>query len=186
MRVQDVMTQKVECCTPSTDLADAAMRMWRSECGILPIVEEETRKLLGVVTDRDICMAASTQHQPPCQIQVGSLMKTTLRTCTPKEDVHAALKTMSHFQVRRLPVVGPDGRLEGMLSINDLILNTARNRTGDRHPIDLGTDDVMATMRAICAHTHIAEPGQEPEIKDLAGKPAHDLVDARELMKVPF
>jgi CBS domain-containing protein len=63
MKVQDIMTQEVQCCGPDTNLAAAAKMMWDSDCGALPVVNIEGH-LLGVITDRDICRAAATRNKP--------------------------------------------------------------------------------------------------------------------------
>src|SRR6516162_5101601 len=73
MKVQDVMTYDVQTCRPETNLADAAMRMWRGDCGILPIIADG-QKVVGVITDRDICVAAATKHRDPANIRVKEVM----------------------------------------------------------------------------------------------------------------
>ncbi len=70
MKVKDVMTSPVLFCAPETNLAAAAMIMWESDCGALPVVSHET-KVVGMITDRDICMAAATKHRLASDIAVG-------------------------------------------------------------------------------------------------------------------
>lgn len=57
------MTKAVESCGGHTDLANAAMIMWRKDCGIVPVIEPDTDEVVGVVADRDICMAVATRHR---------------------------------------------------------------------------------------------------------------------------
>ncbi len=63
MKVQSIMTRDVEACTAETNLADAAMIMWRNDCGVVPVVEEPDRRVIGLITDRDICMAVATKDR---------------------------------------------------------------------------------------------------------------------------
>ncbi|MEW6544882.1 MAG: CBS domain-containing protein [Nitrospirota bacterium] len=63
MKVRDVMTSPVQYCAPETNPAEAATKMWDSDCGILPVVDS-TGRVVGLITDRDICMAAATRRKP--------------------------------------------------------------------------------------------------------------------------
>ena len=65
MKVEEVMTRDVQSCYPETNLAEAAMQMWRGDFGVLPVVD--SGKVVGMITDRDICMAAATKHRDPGQ-----------------------------------------------------------------------------------------------------------------------
>lgn len=150
MKVREMMCTSVESCTPDTDLASAAMIMWRNDCGIVPVVAPETRKLEGVVTDRDICMAVATTGRRPNDRSVGEVMARELATIESDDDVQQALDIMEREHVRRLPVVDDAGNLAGMLSINDLVLATGRGRGRARAP--LLAEDVMVSLRGICAH----------------------------------
>ena len=87
MRVQDLMTWDPEACTPHHDLAHAAMIMWRRDCGIVPVVEGGTNKLIGVITDRDICMATATKGRTPAAITVGDVMSKKPTTCLPGDEL---------------------------------------------------------------------------------------------------
>jgi len=103
---------------------------------------------VGVITDRDICMATATQHESPDAVRVGTVMNRRAVTCAPSEDVHAAMRRMNEAQVRRLPVLDQQGRLSGVLALNDLAL--AAERTAHRESVSYG--DVMGVLRAISAH----------------------------------
>jgi len=149
MKVEDIMTREVQCCGPETNLAAAAKMMWDSDCGVLPILNVQGQ-VLGVITDRDICMAASTKNSPPSAITVWETSSGKAITCRPDDDIHTALDLMERGKVRRLPVVDDDGVLQGMLSMNDLVLAAAGRR--GRSAADLSVEDVMKTLKAICAH----------------------------------
>jgi CBS domain-containing protein len=150
MKVQDLMSWEVEACGVGENLANAAMIMWRRDCGIVPVVENPTGRLAGVVTDRDICIAAATKHRDPALLTAGEIMTRDPRTCAPSDDVHVALRTMREAQVRRLPVTDRDGKLVGILSLNDCILGASGVER--RTPSALTQRDVMDVLKAVSAH----------------------------------
>jgi CBS domain-containing protein len=150
MRVQDLMTWDPESCTPHHDLAHAAMIMWRRDCGIVPVVEGGTNRLIGVITDRDICIASATRGRPTTSIVVGDVMSRELTTCLPGDELKTALQKMGEAQVRRLPVADTQGNLRGILTLNDLLLHAEKT---DRHggaPVTYA--EVMGTLRAVSRH----------------------------------
>jgi CBS domain-containing protein len=149
MKVQDIMTREVQCCGPDTNLAAAAKMMWDSDCGALPVVNIEGH-LLGVITDRDICMAVATRNKPASEITVWETVSDKAYTCLVSDDVHAALGTMKREKVRRLPVVDENGILQGMLAMNDLVLRA--EETKSRKAPELSFEDVMWTLKGISGH----------------------------------
>jgi len=153
MRVQDLMNKKLTCCGPDTNLAEAAGLMWNNDCGVLPVVEGG--KLVGVVTDRDICIALGTRNRPAAEVLAKEVATGDVRVCAPDDDVHTAMATMRRVKVHRLPVVGEQGNLEGILTLNDLIL-AANPRYGD-----VDYDEVMNTIKAVSEHRGQRQP--EPE-----------------------
>ncbi len=149
MKIQDIMTRPVESCGSTADLAAAAMIMWRQDCGVVPVVDDQQR-VLGVITDRDVCIAVATRHRRPEELTVGAVMTHRLFTVRPEEDVHLALERMRRERIRRLPVVDADQRLVGIVSTNDLVLS-AKPATARPAPA-LTNDEVIETLRVICAH----------------------------------
>ena len=150
MIVDHLMTRDTETCTPDANLAHAAMIMWRRDCGIVPVLERPEGRLIGLITDRDICMATATQHLQPDSIAVESIMNRTIFSCSPTDSVRVALHKMAEYQVRRLPVVDKEGRLQGIVSLNDLILAAERNGRGAEEL--LSYTDVVGTLKAVSAH----------------------------------
>jgi CBS-domain-containing membrane protein len=146
------MTSDVESCSASNTLAEAAAVMWRRDCGVVPVVDEE-RRVVGMVTDRDICMALATRGQLATEVTVGDVMTASPRTCTTVDDVREALDLMKSAQLRRLPVVDGGGRLAGILSLNDIILHSARGK-GKKH---VSHADTMAVLKAINAPHRAAD-----------------------------
>lgn len=160
MKIHELMTDEVETCFPATDLAAVSMTMWRRDCGIVPVVDDDHR-VLGVITDRDICMALATRHCRAEEITAQEVMSGRLHSVRPDEDVRAAMQTMRTQAVRRLPVVDSERRLQGMVSINDLMLRA--RPSGGRGVAEISANDVLATMQGICRHAlpEAAAPARE-------------------------
>lgn len=150
MTVRDLANFDVKTCSPETDLAKAAKIMWDCDCGVVPVINDE-RKILGMVTDRDICIAAATRASKPSDIRVRDVMSQAVASCSAGDDVQTALRIMKQRRVRRLPVLDDQGRLAGIISINDLVMR-AECRAGAKVPGEAFLD----TMKAICAHTREA------------------------------
>lgn len=149
MKIRELMTVQPESCGPETNLSAAAMIMWRNDCGVVPVVGEN-HKVLGVLTDRDICMAVATRHCAADTVCARDLMSGRLVSVGPDDDVEVALDLMRLEQVRRLPVVGPDDTLVGIISMNDLILHTATER-GRRHGT-LTPETLLHALKGISMH----------------------------------
>ena len=153
MKVQDVMTRTVQFCLPDTDLTIAARLLWENDCGVLPVVDQNL-KVIGVITDRDICIAAGTRPQALANLKAGEVMTGELYTCSPDDDLKGALEIMKQAQVRRLPVTEGDGLLHGILSISDVMLCVS-NPTHAAQPV-VSYEDIVETYNAICAPRAVA------------------------------
>jgi CBS domain-containing protein len=138
--------EKPACCTPETNLGAAVEILWSRNCGMLPGVDAR-QKVIGVVTDRDLCVALGTRNKLPGKMTVGEVVKEEVFTCRAQDDIHAALQTMGQYKVRRLPVVDRDGLLEGILSMDNVILHTDVGAWG--HASDLSHEDVIKTLQRI-------------------------------------
>ena len=149
MKIKDIMTREPAICSRGTNLAAAAKLMLDADCGILPVVDDES-KLVGVVTDRDMYIALATRNRLASQVTVGEVARTTVFTCAPDDDVESALQAMRQHRVRRLPVAGFGGAVAGIVSMNDIVL-----AAGARKPVR--NEAVVETMQAICAH-HLPVP----------------------------
>ena len=102
-------------------------RLWAADCGVLPIVDD-TGRVAGILTDRDICIALGTRNARASDVLIASVMRPAVYTREPDDDVLAALALMSDRRVRRLPVV-EGGRLVGVVSLNDAVLAAGTGRT---------------------------------------------------------
>jgi CBS domain-containing protein len=152
MTVKEIAEFDVKSCRPDADLASAAKIMWDCDCGVVPVVNEE-RRVVGMLTDRDICIAAATRTATPAEIRVRDVMSKNTAVCVAEDDVLTVLTTMKDRRVRRLPVVDQQGRLAGIISINDVVM-----RTGGRSGAGVPGEAFLETLRSICAHTHTPVP----------------------------
>jgi len=145
MKVKEIMTPEPKVCSPSTNLAAAAALMLDGDCGILPVVDRG--ELVGVVTDRDMYIALATRNKPASDVTIREVATKQVLTCGPDDDVQTALAAMKEHRIRRLPVEGFGGTIQGIISINDIVL-----RAGPRKPFR--SDAVVEVFQAICAHHH--------------------------------
>jgi CBS domain-containing protein len=146
MKVKDLMMGSPCCCQPESNLASATELLWNANCGFLPVQSTEG-KVIGVITDRDICIALGTRNRPASEVSVGEVMSGKLHSCAPDDDVRAALLTMGEAKVHRLPVIAQDGTLVGILSMDDILFQAEPRKPGKE--AELSTDDVVSTLRLI-------------------------------------
>lgn len=119
LTVSAIMTEPARYCLPEQPASAAAQIMWDHDCGAVPVVGDEGR-VLGMITDRDLCMAAYTQGLPLVAIRVGDVMARPAHACRPDDSFTQAAELMARAQVRRLAVVDSEGRLVGMVSLADI------------------------------------------------------------------
>ena len=150
MKVSDLMTKPAASCRPETNLAAAGALMWENDCGVLPVLNDR-QQVIGVITDRDICIALATRNGRASEITVADVCTHEPALCSSKDDVQAALRTMQARKIRRLPVVDAAGGLEGIVSMNDIVLH-AENAAAGKQP-DLPWSGALQTFQAICTHT---------------------------------
>lgn len=146
MKVKDVMTKDVRTCGLDSDLSVVAGMMWMRDCGVIPVVDNG--QIVGVITDRDICIAAGSKNREPSMITVSEVMARRVYSCPPDAEIREALQIMREKQVRRLPVIDAKGKLCGILSLNDVAIK-ARDAA---KPEELSADDVEKTLEAVCRH----------------------------------
>jgi CBS domain-containing protein len=149
MKVSEIMCRDVVACAPDASMAEAARLMWKHDCGVVPVIDCSTREVLGVVTDRDLCMASFTRGLALHEMPVSLAMATGVRCCREDDDLSRAHREMRSAQVRRLPVVDEAGRLVGIVSLNDLVLDAA---TGRGAAADARRREVLRTLAAVCRH----------------------------------
>jgi CBS domain-containing protein len=127
------MTKEVVTCTPEDTIIDAARMMKNEDIGPVLIVDNnDSRTLVGIITDRDIVLKVIADGQDPKTTPVGEAMSKKLVTCRPNDDVDVAMKAMAQFQLRRIPVVEENMRLVGIISQADLATRVdAPKKTGE-------------------------------------------------------
>lgn len=125
MHVSELMAVDVAWCEQDAPLTRAAQLMWDRDVGCVPVVDDQ-RRLVGMITDRDICMAALLRGRRLDEIAVHEVMARQPAFCTEREDVECAARRMASRQVRRMPVVDDGDCLLGMLSVADFARDYAR------------------------------------------------------------
>jgi CBS domain-containing protein len=152
MKVRDVMRKQAVYCGLDTTLAEAAELMCKTGCGFLPVVGEGGN-VIGAITDRDMCIALGTRDKTAVGVLVRDVMLPNectfpkLFTCTPDDDIHCVLTTLRTSRIRRIPVINREGDLEGVLSMDDIVLHSCLH--AGRH--DISCKDVVEAYKAICA-----------------------------------
>jgi CBS domain-containing protein len=145
MQVSELMQRDVVTCSDRDTLERAAQLMWESDVGCLPVVDEG--RVIGMLTDRDVCMAGFLQGCPFRSIAVSSAMAKEVVTCKARDDLRDVEYLMRHRQIRRVPVIDETGTLIGMISLNDI----ARAAYAGKLP----SAEVASTLSAI-SHPRLA------------------------------
>jgi CBS domain-containing protein len=142
MHIRELMTAEPEACLAGDSCAAAVSIMRRRNCGFVPIVDSHAAKrVIGVVTDRDIALLFERNNLPANQVPVKECMATDVKTIAPSANLSEAAKLMEQFAIHRLPVV-ENGRLVGVLSLKDIAVaadkrwaypesNTAEQKLGE-------------------------------------------------------
>jgi CBS domain-containing protein len=148
MRIKHVMTRDPSCCVPSDPAPKAARIMRDEDAGIVPVIEnEQSQKIVGVVTDRDLCMNIVAEGRDPNGVSVEACMTAVVVTCAPTDSVARVTDLMKENQIRRVPVVDADGRLQGIVAMADLVGRA-----------ELKTTEIHETLKKVSAPT--SEPSK--------------------------
>jgi CBS domain-containing protein len=142
MKVKELMRREVATCGREATLADAARMMGERHCGVVPVTEGDGR-LCGVVTDRDLCMAAYRHGKSLAQLHLAAVMSPSVHTLREDDDLSKAHQVMRKQHVRRLPVLDGQGHLAGILSLDDLASASEDSRS---------SEEVTRTLGAIMRH----------------------------------
>jgi len=143
MNVESVMTRAVCSCYRDDTLNRAAELMWDKDCGFLPVLDEQ-RRLVGVVTDRDLCMGAYIQGVPLWAAPVSSVMSGGPWACSPEDDITEVERLMREKQIRRVPVINGKEELVGVVSLGDFA------RSSISRPARGRDDGVAVPLASIC------------------------------------
>jgi CBS domain-containing protein len=146
MKIGQLMIFDVETCQVDDTLGIAAGKMLKREIGCLPVINEN-RNVIGMITDRDICMAAYNLRKPLDEILVLNVMSRTIFTCQPDDTIEKAEHIMRTNRVRRLPIVNTEGTLAGILSLSDIALEVEREVISKSH--EISPAEVSATLASV-------------------------------------
>ncbi|HYB92402.1 MAG TPA: CBS domain-containing protein [Candidatus Binataceae bacterium] len=152
MKVKDLMATEVKSCPDYSTLNTAAQIMWDHDIGCVPVVDKEGH-VIGMLTDRDICMSAYIQGVQLTGALVTSAMSKQVFSCKPEDDIATAEKLMRDKQVHRLPVIDDQRRLVGVISLND-IAREAASEIQMKKPRQVSDAEVTQVMASICAPRH--------------------------------
>jgi CBS-domain-containing membrane protein len=141
------MQRDVKTCRADDTLHTAAQVMWDHDCGCAPVVDRDGH-VVGMLTDRDICMAAYTRGMPLDGVEVQDAMSHGVSACQPQDTLADAERMMRDNQVHRLPVVDAGGRIVGIVSLNDLAQEASRETLARKRAISFG--EVGETLAAVC------------------------------------
>lgn len=153
MFVNEAMSTNVKVCHGDTNLDAVSRLMWENDCGAIPVVNAKN-KPIGIVTDRDIAMAAMLNHRPLWEIEAGSLLsKQRLCSCHQDTSLEDCMVEMEQNGVRRMPVVGEDGRLVGIISMGDIVA-FAGSKSGKvrKNGKSVPVDNVISMLQHVSAH----------------------------------
>lgn len=154
MKVEQIMSRPAVTCVVSDTANRPAQLMWECDIGCV-VVLDVAGQLAGMITDRDLCMAAYLRGVPLWQIPVAEVMTKSVAVVRPDDRLGLAEALMRSKRVRRLPVVDAKDQVVGLLSLND-VARTAQHQRGRRVP-DVAGEEVVSTLGAIC------EPRRQPE-----------------------
>ena len=149
MKVKELMVRAVRTCLMDDSLNSAAQLMWEGDCGVLPVVGQDG-SVVGMIRDRDIWMAAYTRGRSLGDLRVGNAMANQVTFCSPDSTLEAAMSLMKEARVHRLPVVDSQGKLAGILSLNDLAREARKQAKGSGR--EVRPVDVADTLGVLCEH----------------------------------
>lgn len=150
MRVAELMTTDPESCVPTDSCSVAGEIMRRRNCGFVPVVDDiQNRKVIGVVTDRDIALHLLQLDAPGSEIPVRACMTRPAKVVVADTELRDAVDVMERAAVHRLPVVDLSGRLLGVLSLKDIAIAARREWpwTGP-HPVERQLTELVEAISA--------------------------------------
>ena len=122
MNIRDVMTSNPRTVSPDDTIQNVACIMRDEDAGVVPVIEnEQSQKIVGVVTDRDLCMNVVAEGRDPRTVRTEECMTTAVVTCSPNDSIEKATELMRENQIRRIPVVNEQGELQGIVALADVV-----------------------------------------------------------------
>ena len=130
MKAKELMTKSPRCCTTEDTVRDAARAMAECDCGIIPVVEAGSNRVVGVITDRDIAIRAVAEGKG-ADAPLRDIMTASPSCCGPDSDVKDVERTMADRQVRRVVIVDDSGACAGIIAQADIARAAQRGRNQD-------------------------------------------------------
>lgn len=128
-KCSELMTKKPVCCLPTDVVSKAAQRMKKEGVGSIPVVEnDKTKKLIGIVTDRDLAMQVLADGRDPKSTKVADVMTSKVFTCFADDDIQKAVDAMAKHQLRRIPVVDGNHKIIGVISQADVATRVKKRK----------------------------------------------------------
>ncbi|MGI9055028.1 MAG: CBS domain-containing protein [Pyrinomonadaceae bacterium] len=127
-KCRDIMTKNPTVANREMTLQEVAALMRDGDFGVLPVVEKDSNKLVGILTDRDVVVRAVAEGKNITETTVGETMSEKLYTAKPDDFVFEAVRTMGERQVRRIPIVDNEGILQGIIAMADIALEMEDQR----------------------------------------------------------
>lgn len=151
MNINEVMSTDVKTCHPESNLDEVARLMWDHDCGAVPVVDDDN-KPLGMITDRDIAMAAMHNHRPLWEMSASRLIQDQHPLCSHQEDsLESCLAKMESNGVRRIIVTNRNGTVAGIISMGDILAFTSNRKSGK----NIGIAKVLDMLKNVSGH-HVA------------------------------
>ena len=146
MQIGEIMSPNVQLASPDMTIREIARMMAECDCGAVPIGDND--RLVGIITDRDIAVRAVALGKSP-DTPVREVMSRGVLYCYVDEDIDDVASNMADIKVRRLPVLSPEKRMVGIVSLGDIAI----------------TDGPQSSGVALCG---ISEPGGDHSQKSAA------------------
>ena len=132
MNVREVMTADPVCCTADTPLTEVAKMMVECDCGAIPVVDnQDSKKPVGMITDRDITIRTVAEGRNPLDLTASDAMTVNVMTVTPETSIEECCNLMEDQQIRRVVVVDENGACCGMIAQADIAINADSRKTAE-------------------------------------------------------
>src|SRR2546421_3330661 len=155
MRARDIMTKDPQCCRREDTARRAAELMRDCDCGVVPVTDE-ARRVIGIVTDRDLAIRGIAAGKGP-ETKLAELMTPMPKTCSADDDLRDVERKMAELQVRRIPIVDAGGRCLGIISQADI-------------PRAAGRDSSVSEEEIALVLEQISEPAHPPRPRANGGQ----------------
>jgi CBS domain-containing protein len=162
MKISDLMTNSVACVRENESLGVAARLMWERDCGAVPVVDEASGQVVGMITDRDICMAAWSRDETPSEIPISEIMSRDIVLCAPWDSISAAEELMRSKQVRRIPITDDGRKLVGILSLADIVTHRQSHGVGANGG-EPPPSEILSTLADICQRRQSAQSSESSQ-----------------------